>query len=86
MDKEENKKIALKSLAKITRQCRGSKSQFIFGAEYGITNSIISTIETEKRDPQYTTFLKLAGACNLKAWQLMKLIEEDFPENFSMAD
>ena len=86
MDKDQKKIIAQKSLAKITKKLRGDKSQFIFGAEFGITNSIISTIESGKRDPQFTTLLKLASACNLKLSQFMKLVEDDLPDGFSLAD
>lgn len=83
---EEKKKIILKSLAKQARKLRGEKSQFILSSEYDISVSIISTIERALKDPQITTIFKLAEAYNIKASELVKLIEDDLPENFSLID
>ena len=83
---EEKKKIILKSLAKQARKLRGEKSQFILSSEYDISVSIISTIERALKDPQITTIFKLAEAYNIKASELVKLIEDGLPENFSLID
>lgn len=86
MNVKKNKKIILKSLAKHVRKLRGGQSQFMLSSENDISPSIISTVERAKKDPQCTTLFKLAEALNIKTWQLIKLIEEDLPEDFSLID
>lgn len=86
MQNIENKKLILKSLAKHTKELRGEQSQFMLCSENDISCSIISTIERAKKDPQLTTLFKIAEAFNMKAWQFIKIIEEDLPDDFSMIE
>lgn len=81
-----NKKIIMKTLGEQIRRLRGDKSQFILASEYDISVSIISTIERGLKDPQLTTIFKLAEAFNIKASELVKLIEKDLPKDFSLID
>ena len=80
------KQIILNSLAKIVKKLRGRQSQFMLASENDISTSIISTIERSLKDPQHTTFYKLAEAFNLKPHRLMKMIEDDLPKDFSLID
>ncbi len=86
MNNRENKKLILESLAKLTKELRGAKSQFMFCSENDMSTSIISTIERVMKDPQLTTVFRIAEAFNLKAWQFIKLIEDDLPEDFSLIE
>lgn len=86
MQVNDKKKIILNSLANQLKLLRKDKSQFILASENDISVSIISTIERGLKDPQLTTFFKLAEALNLKPHQLMKLIEKDLPDNFTLID
>ena len=86
MQIRDKKKFVLKVLAKHSKRLRGEKSQFMLGSENDISCSILSTIERGLKDPQFTTLIKLAEAYNIKTWEFVKLIEEDFPEGFSLID
>lgn len=86
MQVDENKKIILKTLAQCARDLRGRKSQFIHASESDISTSIISTIERGMKDPQLTTIFKLAESYNIKASELIKMIEEKLPANFHMIE
>lgn len=86
MQVNDKKKIILNSLANQLKLLRKDKSQFILASENDISVSIISTIERGLKDPQLTTFFKLAEALNLKPHQLMKLIEKDLPNDFTLID
>ena len=55
-------------------------------SENDISVSIISTIERALKDPQLTTVFKLAEALNIKASELIKLIENDLPEDFTLIE
>ena len=86
MQLDKNKKLILKLLAKHAKELRGEKSQFILASENDISVSIISTIERALKDPQLTTVFKLAEALNIKASELIKLIENDLPEDFTLIE
>lgn len=86
MDIDKNKKLLLKTLAKHAKRLRGNKSQFMLGAENDISPSILSTVERGMKDPQLTTVFKLSEAYRLKTSELMKLIEDDLPQNFSLVE
>jgi len=86
MDNTENKKLILEALAKITKELRGDKSQFMFCSENDISTSIISTVERVLKDPQITTVFKIAEAFDMKAWQFIKLIEDELPKDFSLIE
>lgn len=86
MQLDKNKKLILKYLRKHTKRLRGEKSQFILASENDISVSIISTIERALKDPQLTTVFKLAEALNIKASELIKLIENDLPEDFTLIE
>lgn len=86
MQVDSRKQQILNSLAKNVKKLRGDKSQFIFCSENEISCSIISMLERGLKDPQITTVFKLAEAFNMKASELIKLVEDDLPEDFHMID
>ncbi len=78
------KKVIYSSIAKTVKRLRGSKSQFMLGAEYDIPSSVLSDLERGVKDPQLTTLFKLAGAFGLSISQFMKELEKELPQNFSV--
>ena len=83
---EVKKKIICSSLAKTVKRLRGSKSQFILGAEYDIPSSVISDIERAVKDPQLTTLFKLSSAFGLTVSEFIKELENELPEKFSVSE
>ncbi|CDE43250.1 helix-turn-helix domain protein [Clostridium sp. CAG:768] len=86
MQIEKRKKLIMKILGENIQRLRGDKSQFILSSENDISCSIISTVERGLKDPQFTTLFKIAEALNIKASELVKLVENELPKNFSMID
>ncbi len=80
------KKIIFNAIAKTVKRLRGSKSQFMLGAEFDIPSSVLSDLERAVKDPQLTTIFKLAGAFGLSVSQFMREVEKELPENFSVCD
>jgi len=86
MNNKDKKEILKKKLGLVVKKLRGRKSQFILGSEYDISSSLLSTIERGLKDPQYTTFYRIAEALNVKPSQLMSMIEETLPDDFTFVD
>ena len=86
MQIDEKKKLIMKILGESVIRLRGEKSQFILASENDISSSIISTIERGLKDPQLTTFFKIAEALNIKPSELLLEIENQLPKDFSLID
>lgn len=86
MQIDEKKKLIMRILGKSVIRLRGEKSQFILASENDISSSIISTIERGLKDPQLTTFFKIAEALNIKPSELLLEIETQLPKDFSLID
>lgn len=86
MQMRDKKQLILNSLAKIVHEHRGNKSQFMLASENDISVSIISTIERGLKDPQFTTLFKIAEALDLRPYQLVRFVEDDLPEDFTLID
>ena len=54
--------------------------------EIGMGKSIWADLEQGIKDPQLSTFWRIAEGLNLKPHQLLKMIEEKIGENFSFLD
>lgn len=80
------KETIRKVLAKTVKRLRGTKSQFMLGAEYDIPSSVLSDIERGVKDPQLTTLFKLASAFGLTVAEFMAEVEQEIPENFKIYD
>lgn len=83
---EDKKKVILNAIGRVTKKLRGSKSQFILGAEYDIPSSILSELERGTKDPQLTTLMKLSNAFGLSISEFMLEFEKELPNNFSIGD
>lgn len=79
---EEKRQLILNALATTSKKLRGSKSQFMLGAEYDIPSSVISDLERGVKDPQLTTLMKLSTAFGLKISEFMQEVEKELPRNF----
>ena len=86
MQIDEKKKLIMKILGESVIRLRGEKSQFILASENDISSSIISTIERGLKDPQLTTFFKIAEALNIKPYELLQEIENQLPKDFTLID
>lgn len=86
MQIDEKKKLIMRILGESVIRLRGEKSQFILASENDISSSIISTIERGLKDPQLTTFFKIAEALNIKPSELLLEIENQLPKDFSLID
>ena len=83
---EDKKKIILDAVAKATTKLRGTKSQYLLGAEYDISTSLLSTLERGLKDPQLTTLFNLANAFNMSISEFVQTIENELPQNFTVDD
>ncbi len=81
-----NKILIQKATGKIYKKLKKNKSNYLFGAEYEISTSLLSNIERGLKDPQLTTVFKLSEALGLKAHEFIKEIEEILPNDFSLID
>ena len=79
---EEKRQLILNALATTSKKLRGSKSQFMLGAEYDIPSSVISDLERGVKDPKLTTLMKLSTAFGLKISEFMQEVEKELPRNF----
>ena len=82
----DKKKIILQTIAKVVKKLRGGKSQYLLGAEYDISTSLLSNLERGLKDPQLTTLFNLANAFNISLTEFIQLIEKELPENFTVDD
>lgn len=86
MQINKRKLLIMKVLGENIRRLRGDKSQFILAGENDISCSIISTVERGIKDPQFTTLFKIAEALNIKPSELVRLVEKDLPDGFTLID
>lgn len=86
MQTDRKKSIIMKILGKNVKKLRGETSQFMLASENDISVSIISTVERGLKDPQFTTLYKIAEALNIKTSELVKLVEDQLPNGFSLID
>ena len=82
----QNKILIQKAAGKIYKKLKKNKSNYLLGAEYEISTSLLSNIERGLKDPQLTTIFKLSEALGLKAHEFVKEIEEILHDNFSLID
>lgn len=86
MQENENKKIITAAAGKVLQELRGAKSNYLLGAEYEISTSLLNHIERGIKDPQLTTVFKLSEALGVRPWEFVKKIEENLPEDFSLIE
>ena len=86
MQQNENKKSITKAAGKVLKELNGGKSNYLLGAEYDISTSLLNHIERGIKDPQLTTVFKLAEALGVRPWEFVKKVEENLPENFTLIE
>ncbi len=86
MQEDDEKKLITNACGKALKKFRKQKSNYLLGMEFGISTSLLNLIERGLKDPQLTTIFKLSEALGIKPSQLVKEIERNLPENFTMID
>ena len=86
MQQSENKQIISQAAGKALKELRGAKSNYLLGAEYDISTSLLNHIERGIKDPQLTTVFKLSEALGVRPWEFVKKIEDNLPEGFSLIE
>lgn len=72
-----------KSLGIAVNELKGDKKKSILAYESDLPRSVVYAILDGKKDPQLTTFCRLASGLDMKPSELMKAIEEKIDwENF----
>ncbi|MDO5438359.1 MAG: hypothetical protein Q4F80_09200 [bacterium] len=74
-DKENTNKKICKILGEIVSELKGKKRKTTLAYESDIPRSVLHYIMEGIKDPQLTTFMRLAIGLNLKPSELLKMIE-----------
>lgn len=85
-NKKAEKLLIQKAAGNVLKDLKGNKSNYLFGAEYEISTSLLSHIERGMKDPQLTTIFKLSEALGIKPHEFIRRIEEKLPKNFSLIE
>ncbi len=86
MQEINNKKLIYLACGKVLKKYRGKKSNYILGAEYDISTSLLSNLERGLKDPQLSTIFKLSEALGVRPHEFVKEIEDNLPSNFSLIE
>lgn len=81
-----NKKLIYIAAGNVLKRHKGNKSNYVLGAEYDISTSLLSNLERGLKDPQLSTVFKLSEALGVKPSEFVKEIEESLPNNFSLIE
>ena len=80
--------LIFKALAKVIRQEREkqNKSLRVLADEYDIQKSLLSRLENGINEPKLISIWTISEALNMPVSELIKLVENELPENFSLTD
>ncbi len=80
--------LIFKALAKVIRQEREkqNKSLRVLADEYDIQKSLLSRLENGINEPKLISIWTISEALNMPISELIKLVENELPENFSLTD
>lgn len=83
-----NSKIILEALARIIKQEREkqNKSLRLFADEFDIQKSLLSRIENGINEPKLISLWTISEALGLSISQLLKKVENELPEEFSLIE
>jgi len=83
-----NKKEILKILGEVVHKLRDKNGYSInkLAYAYGLEKSMLSELEKGIREPKLITLWKLAEALNIKLSVLVKILEDELGEDFSIID
>lgn len=80
--------IIFQSLAKVIKREREkqNKSLRVLADEYDIQKSLLSRLENGINEPKLISIWTISEALNMPVSELIKLVEEELPEDFSLTD
>ena len=82
--KEEINKKICKILGEIVVELKGNKRKTTLAYESDLPRSVLHYIINGVKDPQLTTFIRLANGLNLKPSELLKMIEDKMGDEFDL--
>lgn len=85
-DKTKKNKNIYKALSLVVKDLKGTKKISEIAYESDLPRSVIYYIEQAVKDPQLTTFWRLAEGFNMKPSDFLKLIEEKLPQNWTILE
>lgn len=83
-DKENTNKKICKILGEIVSELKGKKRKTTLAYESDIPRSVLHYIMEGIKDPQLTTFMRLAIGLNLKPSELLKMIENKIGDDVEL--
>lgn len=80
--------IIFQSLAKVVKREREkqNKSLRVLADEYDIQKSLLSRLENGINEPKLISIWTISETLNMPVSELLKLVEEELPEDFSLTD
>ena len=84
----ENSGLIFEALAKVIRTKRESlgKSQRVLADEFAFQRSLLSRLENGVNEPKLVSIWTVSEALGLKPHELIKLVEDELPDSFSLID
>ena len=84
----ENSGIIFETLAKVIRTRRESlgKSQRVLADEFAFQRSLLSRLANGVNEPKLVSIWTVAEALGLRPSELIKMVEDELPEGFSLID
>lgn len=83
-DKEYTNKKICKILGEIVTELKGKKRKATLAYESDLPRSVLHYIMAGIKDPQLTTFMRLATGLNLKPSELLKMIENKMGDDVEL--
>lgn len=80
--------IIFKVLAKVLKREREKqgKSQRLLADEFALQHSLICRLEKGANEPKFISLWSLAEALGMRLSELIKLVEDELPEGFSLLE
>lgn len=80
--------IIFKTLARVIRREREkqNKSLRVLADEYDIQKSLLSRLENGVNEPKLISIWTISEALNISVSELIRMVEEELPEEFSLID
>ena len=84
----ENSGLIFEALAKVIRTKREalSKSQRVLADEFAFQRSLLSRLENGVNEPKLVSIWTVSEALGLRPHELIKMVEDELPESFSLID
>ncbi|MDR1327275.1 MAG: hypothetical protein LBJ74_02575 [Heliobacteriaceae bacterium] len=82
LSKSEINKEICKALALVVKELKADKRKSILAYESDLPRSVVHYILNGVKDPQLTTFWRLALGLNIKPSELLRMLEEKIDSSF----